>query len=133
MEITIGLDSSGSVVISKSWERPVELTDQEEELVNAILDELGDMAEDVKTSRRSKDYVSLVYGSNDFVRVKATERAQWISIRISLEDRDLYEDDPLFDAQKNKNRAHWKVNPVSLEDIEDLGEVLRNACVDYED
>lgn len=133
MEITIGLDSSGSVVISKSWERPVELTDQEEELVNAILDELGDMAEDVKTSRRSKDYVSLVYGSNDFVRVKATERAQWISIRISLEDRDLYEDDPLFDAQKNKNKAHWKVNPVSLEDIEDLGEVLRNACVDYED
>lgn len=132
MEFGFGVLENGRTFASRSWEKPLNLTEREEELIDAILGELGELAPDVRTVRRCDDYVSLVYGTNDFVRVKATERVQWISIRMSFEDRKEWEDDPLFDSQKKKNRAHWKVKPASEDEIAELGNVLRNACKDYQ-
>lgn len=76
--------------------------------------------------QRSDKYLTLVYCDNDFFRVKYTNKARWISIRLAKEDRNV--DDPRFEAEQKKTQMHWKANITAPEDINKFEDVLINAC-----
>jgi len=76
---------------------------------------------------RTDSYTTLVFCDNDFFRVKYTDKAKWISIRLAKEDRKP--EDKRFEAQENKNQLHWKANINNWEDIVMFEDVLKNACV----
>ena len=76
--------------------------------------------------RRSESYISLCQGETDFLRIKFTSRARWISIDSWAAE--LEEDDPLFEAQTNKRQRHWKAKLDDISDIEQFDDYVVRAC-----
>ena len=79
---------------------------------------------DLKICANSKDYTTLQYKNVDIVRIKCTNKAQWIKIKISNYDSKNNADDPLFELQANKNESMWK---CSINDIPLLYEYINRA------
>lgn len=92
--------------------------------------ERGKDARMFKVEHRSTDYTTLVYDeSNDFLRVKMTDRVAWLSIALSDEDCQKYADDPLFYSQENKNQRHWKAYFESMDQLSQFVDMAEHACV----
>lgn len=79
--------------------------------------------------QRSRNYISLVLGYNDFLRFQYTKRTKWISLRLPLDIANSHVDDPIFSAQKNKKQYHWKAEISSVEDLDKLGVFIIASCV----
>jgi len=76
--------------------------------------------------RRSQSYLSLCLGENDFLRIKFSDRAKWIS--IDSYGTGLDREDPLFAEHENKNQRHWKVKLRDISDVEKYDEYVIKAC-----
>lgn len=76
--------------------------------------------------RRSQSYLSLCQGRNDFLRIKYTDRARWIS--IDSWGAELEEDNELFAAQANKRQRHWKAKLNNIDDIGLFDNYVIKAC-----
>ena len=76
--------------------------------------------------RRAQAYLSLCEGYNDFLRIKYTDRARWISIEAY--SAGIERDNPLFAAQKNKNQRHWKAKLNDITDIDKFDDYVVKAC-----
>lgn len=113
-----------------SAEHQLHLNDVETEFLQKIYSFLSpELLQNVRVVRNSDDYVSVVFGEyNDFLRFKFTDRAKWISLRLSPEDRKLNKDNPLFDSQKNKNQLHWKSNIHSISDLDSFRDLVSRSC-----
>jgi len=131
--ISISYDSkNGSFSISSGHGNP-EINEDEKALFENVQEILKDHPglSKSKLEKRSSNYTSIVCGSegwSDFMRFKFSPRAKWISIRIANEDVDAYRENPLFDAQKNKNQAHWKAAISSVNDVFKFSDLIKNAC-----
>lgn len=74
--------------------------------------------------RRSKGYITLLCGNNDFMRFNYSARAFWISLDIPLDIKKRNIDSPLFSAQINKRQRHWKSSITSIDEIDKLKDFI---------
>ena len=102
----------------------------EEDICNYFIEKLSSKkdASLFKIEHRSKDYTSLFYGNNNFMRVKYTPLSKWISFSMFGEIAKENMDNPLFDAQKNKNQFQWKSKFNSFDELSRYIEFAENGC-----
>lgn len=96
--------------------------DSETEAINTIIDDLGIDRALFKVVKPSDDYSTVRYNNEeiDLFRIKYTDKSKWIKTPMSTEMRKKYNDDPLFDAEKNKNKVMWKSNIKDLHDYKNI-------------
>lgn len=78
--------------------------------------------------RRSDSYLSVVLGSNDFLRFKYSSRTKWISLDLPKDVATANVDNPIFSAQKNKAQRHWKAALSSLDDVDQMADLIVSSC-----
>lgn len=94
---------TGEISITSIFDKELNPTKSELKLIVIILSFLpSDIARCVTLERRSKNYISMFYGANDFLRLKYSPRSKWISLRLPRELSSENVDNPLFAAQHNK-------------------------------
>lgn len=107
MSINIGYDfKNNKPIVESDFTRERTKNNDEIELLNKIATDLGIVNYEIVNN--SDNYTTLKYKEYDLVRLKYTTRTKWISIFLSKEERNSNIDNPLFDAQKNKNQLFWK-------------------------
>lgn len=94
--------------------------DTEIEAANIIIDDLGLDKSLFKYVKPCDDYSTIQYKGFDFIRIKYTDKSKWIKIPMTTEMRRKYNDNPLFDIEKNKNKVMWKSNIKDLHDYKDI-------------
>lgn len=94
--------------------------DTEIEAANIIIDDLGLDKSLFKYVKPCDDYSTIQYKGFDFIRIKYTDKSKWIRIPMTTEMRKKYNDNPLFDAEKNKNKVMWKSEINNLHDYKDI-------------
>lgn len=94
--------------------------DTEIEAANIIIDDLGLDKSLFKYVKPCDDYSTIQYKGFDFIRIKYTDKSKWIRIPMTTEMRKRYNDNPLFDIEKNKNKVMWKSNIKDLHDYKDI-------------
>lgn len=120
-----------SIVIEKR-NRVVCLNDEEQKFIDMIYSFLASYVDlsNLRLDKRSDNYTSLIYGEyNDFLRFRLSPRTKWLSLRLPSDIKADNIDNPLFDAQKNKNQFHWKAKLNSLEDVVDFKDFIVASCV----
>jgi len=95
--------------------------DTEVEAANIIIDDLGIDKSLFNYTKPCEDYSTIQYKGFDLIRIKYTNNSKWIRIPMTTEMRKKYNDDPLFDAEKNKNKVMWK---SIIKDLKDYKEIL---------
>lgn len=103
-------------------------TDEELAVCERAITCLGRDRDLFGVENRTDSYTTLVYKGSDFLRVKFTPKAHWLSIAIANKDVDDAKDDSLFALQKNKNQRHWKAAIESVDDVQKFIKYLENAC-----
>lgn len=83
----------------------------------------------INIERRSKNYISMFCGMNDFLRLKYSPKAKWISLRLPHSLMSTNIDNPLFAAQINKKQLHWRANIKDLSDLSAFKELIAASCV----
>lgn len=123
--MNIGFDFNKGTIIS-SGDKPQ--NEDENRIIYAILDKLDVDTEMCKIEKNSTDYTTLKYKQYDLLRIKYTNGAKWIKILIvNKELKNEYMDNPLFEAQKNKNEIMWKSTIDNIDDyIDILNKVIKN-------
>jgi DNA polymerase-3 subunit epsilon len=121
-------DSESGSVPSYTSDPSLRLSPEEERIVGYVLDLIkkNKPGFSVSVERRSSDYVSVCLGYNDFLRLKYTSRAKWLS--IDAWGAGLNDTDPLYDLQTNKNQRHWKASLSSVNDISKFDSAILAAC-----
>ena len=92
----------------------------EEEAANIIIDDLGIDKSLFKYVKPSENYSTIQYKDFDFIRIKYTDNAKWIQIPMTTAMRKVNKDNPLFDAEENKNKVFWKSNIKDLHDYKNI-------------
>lgn len=102
--------------------REYEHVDAEIDAANTIIDDLGIDKSLFKFVKPCEDYSTVRYNDEeiDLFRIKYSDRTKWIGILTTPDIRKKYNDDPLFEAQKNKNKVMWKSNIKNLHDYKDI-------------
>lgn len=78
--------------------------------------------------RRSDNYLSIVCDTgNDFCRVKAGPRSNWISLDLSSCD-DSIRNDKRLDHIKKRDIRHWKIPLESVDDLKNCADII---CASY--
>ena len=123
--MNIGFDFNKGTIIS-SGDKPQ--NEDENRIIYAILDKLDVDTEMCKIEKNSTDYTTLKYKQYDLLRIKYTNGAKWIKIlMVNKEIKNEYMDNPLFEAQKNKNEIMWKSTIDNIDDyIDILNKVIKN-------
>lgn len=90
---------------------PVVLNQHEAAALSIIKEALPDSA-DIRVERRTDSYLTLITGEyGDFCRLKATDRAKWVSLDLWNAADEIKKDDRL-EIVKNRKQRHWKI-PLS--------------------
>lgn len=123
--MNIGFDFNKGTIIS-SGDKPQ--NEDENRIIYAILDKLDVDTEMCKIEKNSTDYTTLKYKQYDLLRIKYTNGAKWIKILMANKElKNEYMDNPLFEAQKNKNEIMWKSTIDNIDDyIDILNKVIKN-------
>lgn len=132
MAITFSFDSEKNIVsITSDFEKSLSMNECESQLLEIVLSFLSssEYIEELHVERRSRDYISLICGENDFFRFKYSDRSKWCSIRLPKSLQLSNQDNELFDAQKNKKQLHWKADLKSMSDLELLKSFIIESCL----
>lgn len=123
--MNIGFDFNKGTIIS-SGDKPQ--NEDENRIIYAILDKLDVNTEMCKIEKNSTDYTTLKYKQYDLLRIKYTNGAKWIKILMANKElKNEYMDNPLFEAQKNKNEIMWKSTIDNIDDyIDIINKVIKN-------
>lgn len=80
---------------------------------------------DIETTiaHNCKDYTTLKYKDYDIVRLKYGDLSKWIEVFVR--DKKKYMDNPLFEAQKNKNQLYWKSKINTIEDLDKYIDIIK--------
>lgn len=121
-----------SVSVDSVLDKELNINDDEKDVIKIIFSFLTPPQENLDNfsiERRSNNYISIFFGKNDFLRLKYSERAKWISLRLprSLAKNNI--ENPLFAAQSNKNQQHWRADIKSLDDLYLLKDFIIASCV----
>lgn len=96
---------------------PVVLNRHEAAALSIIRESLPESA-DVRVERRTDGYLTLITGEyGDFCRLKATDRAKWVSLDLWGATDEIKNDDRL-QIVKNQNQRHWKIPLSCVADLE---------------
>lgn len=121
---------TGCISVDSSFEKELNLTSDEEGVFGIIFSYLPcDLLDHVFIERRSKDYVSMFCGANDFLRLKFSSKSKWISLRLPRDLAAANTENPLFSAQSNKKQLHWRASLNSLEDLSLFRNFIVASCV----
>ncbi len=120
-----------SVSIDSILDKELNINDDEKDVVKIIFSFLTppENSENIYLDRRSDNYISMFCGKNDFLRLKYSERAKWISLRLPRALAKSNIENPLFDAQSNKKQQHWRADIKSLDDLYLLKDFIIASCV----
>lgn len=121
--ISIGIDG-----VRSQFDKELNATREELQVAQHFIEIIRNRKPGVPVAleRRADNYLSLCSGVNDFLRLKYTDRARWVS--IDAEPAGLSADDPRFAAQKNKNQRHWKASLRDLSDLAGFDDAVVAAC-----
>lgn len=111
MEIKIGYDYTNNKIITND---PKVINEAEKDILTRMLSYIQCNPDDLSIVANSSDYTTLQYKSIDIIRIKYTNNAKWIKIRMSINDMRNEKDNPLFALQNKKNESMWK---CSINDI----------------
>lgn len=121
---------TGKVEIESIFDKDLNANSDEEAAFKIICSFLPcDLLDRVFIERRSKDYISMFCGVNDFLRLKYSTRSKWLSLRLPHDVAALNVDNPLFSVQTNKNQLHWRGYLRSLDDLKLFKDLIVASCV----
>lgn len=101
-------------------EQDYEHVESEENAANIIIDDLGVDKSLFEYVKPSLEYSTIRYKGFDLIRIKYTDNTKWIQIPMSTAMRKVYKDNPLFEAEQNKNKVMWKSSIKDLHDYKDI-------------
>lgn len=101
-------------------EQDYEHVKSEEDAANIIIDDLGLDKSLFEYVKPSLDYSTIRYKGFDLFRIKYTENTKWIQLPMTTPMRKANKENPLFDAEMNKNKVFWKSNINNLHDYKEL-------------
>lgn len=78
---------------------------------------------DLTIEHNSQDYTTLKYKDYDIVRLKYGDIAKWI--KVFVQDKNKYMNDPRFEEQKNKKELFWKSTIYKIEDLDNYIDVIK--------
>lgn len=121
---------TGESSVASVFDKELNPNESESKLIEIVLSFLPtEISRHITLERRSKNYISMFYGANDFLRLKYSPRSRWISLRIPYELSLTNINNPLFAAQSNKKQLHWKANLNSFDDLNSLKDFIIASCV----
>lgn len=117
MGITIGVNADDGAFVTSDFDKKLSINDNEKRIVQHFIDVIRGVypGSAVTVEQRSNDYISLCCGQGDFLRVKYSDRARWLSVAVC--GLDISPDDPRFAAQTKKTARFWKGNVPDLSAI----------------
>ena len=77
---------------------------------------------DFTIEHNCQDYTTLKYKDYDIVRLKYGDVSKWI--KLFVQDKKKYIDDPLFEAQTNKKELYWKSKINTIEDLDKYIDII---------
>lgn len=101
-------------------EREYEHVKEEEDAANIIVDDLGLDKSLFEYAKPSMEYSTMRYKGVDLFRIKYSNNTKWIQVPMTTQMRKANKDNPLFDAEPNKNKVFWKSNIKNLLDYKEL-------------
>lgn len=115
-------------------ERDLQLNSEEKEVtafIYAMLENTQVDRDKLEVIRKSDSYATVVIRGKeydfDLIRFKFTERIKWVSLPLSKDDRLKFQENKLFEAQKNKKQIHWKSKLQAIEELLNYKELVINA------
>ena len=108
------LDLNVNIHVKGSWHKELNETDGEAEIFDIITKMFPD--EPLELIRKSNDYVTVMYGEWDIVRIKFSDRAQWV----------------MFPTIEAKQKRHHVDAPNEIRDYEDFIQESLNHAKKYE-
>lgn len=121
---------TGKIEIESIFDKALNMNPDEEVAFKIIYSFLPcDLLDYVFVERRSKDYISMFCGANDFLRLKYSAKSKWLSLRLPRDVALLNFDNSLFAAQINKNQLHWRGNIKTLDDLKMFKDLICASCV----
>lgn len=118
------------VSVTSVFDKELDPNENELKVIKIVLSFLPpDVSRCITLERRSKNYISMFYGANDFLRLKYSLKTKWISLRLPHELSIANISNPLFAAQSNKKQLHWRANLDSLDDLISLKDFIIASCV----
>lgn len=127
MGIKIGFDFLKKKVITNE-EKIIEVS--EKSILEKMIPKLECDPDNLQVVANSDDYTTLQYKQCDIVRIKYTDNAKWIKIRMSIADMKTEIDNPLFVLQNKKTESMWKCN---VDDIDKLYTYLNNFIKQFDE
>lgn len=79
---------------------------------------------DLKIVHNSSDYSTVQYHGSDVLRLKYGETARWVDIFIVPKYKNKYINNPIFAAEKNKNRVFWKSTINNAADLVNYVDII---------
>ncbi len=129
IDITFNAENE-EIFIETSLIKELNINEAELKLVKIILSFLPpDISSCITLQRKSKSYISMLYGINDFLRFKYSEKAKWISLRLPRNLAKSNLENPLFAAQIRKSQSHWQAALHSLDDLESFRNFIIASCI----
>ena len=111
--------------------RPEDMDIEERTFFNQLIAAIGNAIDldDLAVEQRNGDYRTVVSGSwdNDVLRYRIGKGVFWVSVRMTRENMDKYQDSPLFAAQENKKQFHWRSSIRPDEIAEISGIIIESA------
>lgn len=77
---------------------------------------------------KSTAYTTLTFYNYDLIRLKYSNNSKWIKLFLTKEDKLKHYNNPLFDAQSNKNELFWKAYITNTNDINNYISIIENRC-----
>ncbi len=81
----------------------------------------------LEIEQRTEGYLTVTYGVNDFLRVKYTPEAKWLSFDIEQDFKQMAIDSGLF-IVPDDNRRHWQSYIRSFDDLEKYIDIAEHSC-----
>lgn len=121
----------GTPLVRSSFDKPLNLTPEENIALDIVFDTLKDIASEnaeLHAERRSDNYLSIVaFEHHDFMRIKIGDRSKWFTVALSPSDRIDLAQDARFAKVKNKNQLHWKVSLSAVEGLKQHSDLIQKA------
>lgn len=109
------------------YDKPAELTELEVPAIDIIKSGFANNQlnfNSIKMVRRTKNYLSLILpNDNDFCRIKAGVRSNWISLDFVACSDDI-KNDTRLEIVKNKHQRHWKIQLNSIDRLNDYMDLI---------
>ena len=97
-------------------------------IVRRIISESGISGDlEIRPEKIAEDYISFVYASSDFIRIKASKTSNWFTIDSTGFTEEIL-NNPKYEKQINARKYHWR---FSIKNVEELFEYTDLIVMSY--